>query len=118
VEVRITGRHSHLGEKVKNYTLEKLGPLSRYYARTRYLEVVFDEDTRGHAVEVKAHLQRGQPLVATVRNKDPFAAVDLAHDKIERMLTREKEKKDERRREAAQSNGPKAAPSPAAGEEE
>jgi ribosomal subunit interface protein len=93
VEVRITGRHAEVEDRVKEYANEKLGPLSRYYDRTRYLEVVFDDDTVGKKVEVIAHMQRGKPIVATTQHKDPMAAVDLAHDKLERLLTRRKEKR-------------------------
>jgi ribosomal subunit interface protein len=97
VEVRITGRHGELGDKVRSYANEKLEPLSRYYDRTRHLEVVFDETQLGWKIEVIAHLQRGKPLIATVEHKDALAAVDLAHDKLERLLTREKERHRSRR---------------------
>ena len=97
MEVRITGRHAHLAEKVKSYVHEKLEPLSRFYDRTRFLEVVFDEQPLGCKLEVMAHLSRGQPLIVTVKHKDPLAAVDLAHDKLERLLTRHKEKHRSRR---------------------
>ena len=109
MELRITGRHAGLGKKVRSYAEEKLEPLSRYYARTRYLEVVFDESHLGVEVEIIAHLAAGNPVVAKVRDKDAFAAIDLAHDKLERLLTRVKEKKRERRR-AAQHGGPPRAP--------
>jgi len=99
VEVRITGRHAHLGDKVKTYAMEKLAPLSRYYARTRHLEVVFEEDNLGWKIEAIAHLQRGAPLVASVQHKEPMAAIDLAHDKLERLLSREKERRGARRRD-------------------
>ena len=99
MEVRITGRHAHLGEKVKAYTHEKLGPLSRYYDRTRHLEVVFDENNLGWKIEVLAHISRGDPLIATVQHKDVMAAVDLAHDKLERLLSREKDRRREHRRD-------------------
>ena len=92
MEVRITGRHADVGDDVKAYALEKLEPLSRYYDRTRYVEVVFDDDTIRKKLEVIAHLTRGKPLVATILHEDARAAVDLAHDKLERLLTREKEK--------------------------
>lgn len=97
MEVRITARHGELGKKVRSYAGEKLEPLSRYYDRTRHLEVVFDEAGLVWKVEVIAHLQRGKPLIATVKHKDALAAVDLAHDKLERLLTREKEKHRSRR---------------------
>lgn len=99
MEVRITGRHhAKLGEKVKRYAVEKLSPLSRYYDRTRRLEVVFDEGQLGWKIEAIAHLARGAPLVATVEHAEPMAAVDLAHDKLERLLSREKERRRARRR--------------------
>ena len=118
MEVRITGRHAHLGEKVKAYTLEKLGPLSRYYDRTRYLEVVFDESPLGKKVEVICHISRGEPIVATVEHKDAMAAVDLAHDKLERLLTRKKDKTRSRRRGPGSSAAGAGAAPVAAGEEE
>lgn len=113
MEVRIVGRHSAVGDRVKTYANDKLEPLSRYYDRTRHLEVVFDETNLGWEVEVIAHLLQGKPLVATIRHKDALAAVDLAHDKLERLLTREKEKKRSRRGRAAMdggANGRAAAP--------
>ena len=111
MEVRITGRHAHIAENVKAYVHEKLEPLSRYYDRTRHLEVVFDETNLGWKMEVIAHLSGGQPLIATVEHKDALAAVDLAHDKLERLLTREKEKHRSRRhREGTSGAAPGAAP--------
>jgi ribosomal subunit interface protein len=118
VEVRITGRHSQIGPKVRTYANDKLLPLSRYYDRTRQLEVVFDETNLGWQIEVIAHLQRGKPLVATTKHKDPMAAVDLAHDKLERLLTREKEKQRARRHRDGRSAPAGSAAPPAASEEE
>jgi ribosomal subunit interface protein len=118
VEVRITGRHAQLGSKVRTYANDKLLPLSRYYDRTRQLEVVFDETNLGWKVEVIAHLQRGKPLIATTKHKDPMAAVDLAHDKLERLLTREKEKLRSRRNRDGRKVPAAPAPSPGSSEEE
>ena len=118
MEVRITGRHSQIGPKVRTYVSEKLLPLSRYYDRTRQLEVVFDETNLGWQIEVIAHLQRGKPLVATTKHKDPMAAVDLAHDKLERLLTREKEKHRSRRVRNGRGAPAEASNSPAGSEEE
>jgi ribosomal subunit interface protein len=111
VEVRITGRHSQLPEKLKSYVHEKLEPLSRYYDRTRQLEVVFDEAPLGWKVEVIAHIERAKPVVAAVSHKDSHAAVDLAHDKLERLLTREKEKHRQRRHKPGRAAGNSSPPS-------
>lgn len=118
MEVRITARHGELSKKVRSYAGEKLEPLSRYYDRTRHLEVVFDESGIGWKIEVIAHLQRGKPLVATVKHKDALAAVDLAHDKLERILTREKEKHRSRRLRDPSNSAAPGAPASAKGTEE
>jgi ribosomal subunit interface protein len=106
LELRITGRHAALGEKVKTYAREKLEPLSRYDGRTRNLEVVFDEvKPTGWSVELIAHRGRGAPVVASSRHEDPMAAIDLAHDKMETLLTRAKEKSRSKRRAGARAAG-------------
>jgi len=119
VEVRITARHAHLSEKVKAYALEKLGPLSRYYDRTKELEVVFDETNLGWKIEVIAHIARSEPLVATIQHKEVTAAIDLAHDKLERLLSREKDRRRSHRREGrGQAPVPSEGAAPASSEEE
>jgi ribosomal subunit interface protein len=121
VDVRITSRHAHLGEKVRTYALEKLGPLSRYYDRTSQLEVVFDERPLGWNIEVIAHIARGEPIVATIQHKELTAAIDLAHDKLERLLSREKDRRRSHRREGrgkAPAAGSDGASKPSGNEEE
>jgi ribosomal subunit interface protein len=112
VEVRITGRHAQVAENVKTYVHEKLVPLSRYYDRTRQLEVVFEQAPLGWNVEVIAHIERAEQIVAKVQHKDPLAAIDLAHDKLERLLTREKEKHRSRRHRDGHAAAPAAPGSP------
>ena len=112
MEVRITGRHGALGADVKRYVHDKLGPVSRYWDRTSSLEVVFDEAELGWKVEVIAHVQRAAPLIASISHKDPRAAVDLAHDKIERLLTRAKEKSRGKRRREGHAAQPAAGATP------
>jgi len=112
VEVRITGRHAHIAENVKTYVHDKLVPLSKYYDRTRQLEVVFEQAPLGWSVEVIAHIERAEQIVAKVQHKDALAAIDLAHDKLERLLTREKEKHRSRRHRDGHAAAPAAPGSP------
>ena len=102
MEVQITGRHEELTDSVKEYAQEKLGALSRFHKGLRALEVVFTEDSLEKSVELIAHLSRGAPIVVTAKHEEPLAAVDLAHDKLERVLKKEKEK----RRDLARHKGP------------
>jgi ribosomal subunit interface protein len=84
----------------------------------RELEVVFDENNLGWRVELIAHIQRKKSVVATVQHKEVLAAIDLAHDKMERLLTRQKEKVRSRRNRVDAAAVPSAGPSGAQGEEE
>ena len=69
-------------------------------------------------MEVICHISRGEPIVATVEHKDAMAAVDLAHDKLERLLTRKQDKTRSRRRGPGRSAAGAGAAPVAAGEEE
>ena len=110
MEVQITGRHAELDEDVKAYATEKLEHLARYHTGLRLAEIVLDEDKLDKTVEVIAHLERGAPVVVNARHQDSHAAIDLVHDKLERVLKREKE----RRRDLARHKGPQPGESPGA----
>ena len=97
MEVRITSRHGELQEKEREYAEEKLESLTRYFKGTRSLEVVLDEGHQTRNAEIIAHMARGAPLVVSAEAGDVFAAIDRAHDKLERMLRRLKEKIVDRR---------------------
>lgn len=99
MEVRITGRHGATPDDVKDYAHDKLGPIGKFNRHARSLEVVFDEDHLAKTVEVIAHLDRGAPVVVHSKHEDARAAIDLAHDKLEKVLRRHKERLEGRRRD-------------------
>ncbi len=98
MEVRITARHGEYSSEVKDYVSDKLEPLARFNRQARSVEVILDESGVARLVEVIAHMGRGAPLVVTAEHEDVMAAVDIAHDKLERMLRRLKERESDRRR--------------------
>ncbi len=97
MDVKISGRHGEYSDDVKDYIVAKMEPLSRFNRHAQSIEVLLDEDQQGHTVEVIAHLDRGERQVVSARHPETMAAVDLAHDKIERLLRRLKEKAEDRR---------------------
>lgn len=103
MEVRITGRHGDTPDDVKEYAAEKLAPISKFNRHTRSVEVILDEDHLSKTVEVIAHLERGAPVVVHSKHEDAKAAIDLAHDKLEKVLRRHKERLEGRRRDRAES---------------
>ena len=117
MEVRITGRHGDTPDEVREYAHEKLSPIGRFNRHTRSLEIVLDEDHLSKTVEVIAHLERGAPVVVHSKHEDARAAIDLAHDKLEKVLRRHKERIEGRRRERGEP-GASAAESTGSDEEE
>ncbi len=106
MDVRITGRHAAYGDDVKEYVEDKLEPLSKFNQETRFIEVVLDEARNGHECEVIAHMRKGAPLVVHANHDDVMAAVDIAHDKLEAVLRKVKEKAVDRRHGRAHNAAP------------
>ena len=112
MEIRISARHEEFDSDVKAYAERKLDGLTRYYRGTRSVEVVLDGDASSTTVELKAHLDRGAPLIVTAAHPEPMAAIDVAHGKLERALHRLKEKLEDRRHGKGHSAPPTVAPEP------
>ncbi len=99
MEVRITVRHADASDDVREYADEKMSTIEKFSRHTRSIEVVLDDDHLSKTVEVIAHLERGSPVVVNASHEDARAAIDLAHDKLEKVLRRHKERIEGRRRE-------------------
>ena len=92
MQVKISARHMGVSEAVKTYCEEKASKLTRFYDRIQSIEVILDGKDGVHTAEIIVHTERSDPFVATEQQPDIYAAVDLLIDKIERQLTRHKER--------------------------
>ena len=92
MQVVITGRHLELSDEIQEYTKEKASKLTRYYDRIQSIEVVMSEDAGKFSVEMIVSADHRQEFVGHEQHEDMFAAVDLLIDKLERQVTRHKEK--------------------------
>jgi putative sigma-54 modulation protein len=92
MRVTVTGRHMGVTGALKEYCEEKAGKLARFYDRIQAVEVILDGRSGVHTAEIIVHTDRAEPFVAKEQHEDAYAAVDLLLDKIERQLTRHKER--------------------------
>jgi len=92
MRVTVTGRHMTVTPALRTYCEEKTSKLTRYYDRIRAVEVILDGKDGLHTAEIIVHTERADPFVAREQHADVYAAMDLLLDKIERQLTRHKEK--------------------------
>jgi len=92
LNINITGRHLDITPAMKEYTREKVEKLSRFYDRIHGVDAILSDEGDRQVVEVKAHVGKGTTLVGKVENPDIYAALDLVMSKLERQVTRYKEK--------------------------
>ena len=78
----------------------------QFYDRLQAVEVVLDGEGNGFEAEVIATAEHKSVFVAKERGEDMYAAVDLVMDKVERQLTKHKERFRNRKHQGAR--GPKA----------
>jgi putative sigma-54 modulation protein len=92
MQVTVSGRHMGVSDALKEYCERKAQRLVRFYDRIQAIEVILDGKQGQHTAEIIVHTGGTQPFVASERQEDVYAAMDLLLDKIERQLRRHKEK--------------------------
>jgi putative sigma-54 modulation protein len=100
VQVKISARHGHLAEDTQQFIRQKAEKLLRYFERLTQIEVTVDlRNDLQKKVEFLVSAEHKHDFVAQETNNDILAAVDLVVDKLERQISRYKEKiQDHRRR--------------------
>ncbi|MFQ5957360.1 MAG: ribosome hibernation-promoting factor, HPF/YfiA family [Candidatus Brocadiales bacterium] len=92
MNIIVSGRHLSITDAIKSYAEKKVGKLEKYFDRLIKVQVNLDVESERHRAEMIASAARGSILIAEVIDHDIYAAIDRATDKLERQLTRHKEK--------------------------
>jgi len=92
----IVGRHFELTEPIKEYINGALDGLEKYNLEIISATVVISGDTKngkkGFSVEFVVNLKGKYTVVITQKDKDVYAAVDLAAERIKKSLRRHSDK--------------------------
>ncbi len=92
MNISVTGRHMSVTDVLKDYATGKVDHLQHYFERVSKVEVVLNpEKDSTFSAEIVLHAPK-HTLVAHAGGKSATAAVDLALEKMERLLTKHKEK--------------------------
>lgn len=111
MNIIVSGRHLSITNAIKNYAEKKVQKLEKYFDRLIKVQVNLDVESERHRAEMIASAARGSILVAEVIDHDIYTAIDKATDKLERQLTRHKEKLHQKRpRKGSSPAGPVEAP--------
>ncbi len=93
MKVTVTARHMDMTDVLRDYAAEKAGRLAKFYDHLRKIEIVLDaQSEKRYSAEMIAAATRGQVLVCHATEGSATAAVDSVLDKMERQLTKFKEK--------------------------
>jgi putative sigma-54 modulation protein len=98
VQVKISTRHGHLNEETQAYIQSKANKLPHFFPRLMMIEVLVDLKDENKFVEFLVSAEHKHDFVASERNKDLLAAVDLVFDKLVGQVRKYKEKVQDHRR--------------------
>ena len=98
MQVKITTRHGHISEATQQYIRDKAEKLLHHFQRLMMIEVLVDMKEDEKMVEFLVSAEHKHDFVAREKNQDILAACDLVLDKLERQITKYKEKIQDHRR--------------------
>lgn len=97
MQVNLTGHHVDITSALRDYVTDKLGRVERHFDQVTHLHVVLSVEKLRHKAEATLHVA-GSDLYADVENEDMYAAIDALGDKLDRQVTKYKEKLNDRHR--------------------
>lgn len=108
VPIDFRSRHDSISERMKAYAIAKAGKLVRFHDRISSIQIVVGQAAHDvPEVEILVHVEHGGPFVAKEMRDHFNEAVDVVIDKIERQLTRDKERLKSHRAEGPRAARPK-----------
>jgi putative sigma-54 modulation protein len=106
VQIKISVRHGHLAEDTQQFIREKAEKLLKYFERLTQIEVTVDlKNEHTKSVEFIVSAEHKHDFVAHENNSDILTGVDLVIDKLERQISRYKEKIQDHRRTPSMGEG-------------
>ena len=96
METNFTFRHIEPSDALKQHALDKLGKLTKYEVLPAHIHVIFTKERFQHIVEITVNTN-GVQYVSQEKEKDMYASLDLAVQKLERQLKKSKERLKEHR---------------------
>ena len=98
MQIKISARHGHLSEAHQQFIRDKAQKLLHIFQRLTMIEVLVDFKEDDTLVEFLVSAEHKHDFVASERDKDIMAAVDLVLHKLEQQVRKYKEKIQNHRR--------------------
>jgi putative sigma-54 modulation protein len=91
MQINLSGHHVDLTPALRDYVTGKLERLERHFDQVTNVHVVLTVEKLRHKAEATLHVN-GTGVHADAEEEDMYAAIDALADKLDRQVTRLKEK--------------------------
>ncbi len=92
MQLNISGHHVDITSALRSYVSEKLERLERHFDKVTNVHVVLSVEKVRHKAEATLHIGGGGQVHANAEQDDMYAAIDSLIDKLDRQVTKHKEK--------------------------
>ena len=92
MEITVSGKHLDITDAIREYAIEKVSKLEKYFDQILNVEVVADKGHSEFEIEIIVHVGHHEPFIATTQGEDLYATIDQAREKLERQLSDHKQK--------------------------
>jgi ribosomal subunit interface protein len=91
--LRVSGKNFSIGTAMREHILARVEAAGqRYFGRALNGHVIIDHEGSGYRADCTLHLSSGVSLHAEGRAQEPYACFDQAADRLERRLSRHKQR--------------------------
>lgn len=92
MNIAVNARHMEVTDSIRTYVETKVAKLPRFYDNIQSIEVKLDTEADKSVVEILAYAKRKHTFVASHRDENLYASLDVCLDKISEQLRRHKDR--------------------------
>ncbi|MCY4178538.1 MAG: ribosome-associated translation inhibitor RaiA [Endozoicomonadaceae bacterium] len=92
MQINISGHHVDVTEAMKEYVHKRLNRIVAHYDNINNIQITLSIEKMVQRAEANLHFNNVD-IIASAEHADMYAAIDLLADKLNRQLTKQKEKK-------------------------
>ena len=100
MNIKVTGKNIEITDSIREYIEKRVERLEKFEGKNTEINVVCSVEREEQIVEVQIN-HDGEFMRVEEKNQDLYASVDLAMDRAERQLRKDKEKKLDKTRDAS-----------------
>ena len=102
MQLSVSGKHLDVGDSLRGHVTHAIGlSAERYFGRAIEGKVIFQRARHAFRADISLHVARGINVQTHGEAEDPYAAFDMAAERLDKRLRRHKRRIVARRREPA-----------------